>query len=352
MGLSLAIVGLPNVGKSSLFNLLTKTKAEASNYPFCTIDPNVGIVEVPDERLEVLTKMSKSQKTIPTAIEFVDVAGLVKGAHKGEGLGNQFLANIRECDAICEVIRDFQDENIIHVSGKVNPEEDRETINLELIFADLNTVSKRLEKAQKETKTGDKEKIAFFELLEKIKLDLENGLAVRDIDLSEKEIEAIKSLNLLTIKPILYIINTDNPEKYEDKKEKNTLTINVKVEQEIIELPKEEQKEFLEELGMGSSGLDRLIKSSYELLNLETFLTTGPEETRAWTIKKGASAPEAAAAIHTDFQKYFVRVEVISYTDLVKAGSEKNAKEKGLVRTEGKDYIVKDGDVCHFLINK
>jgi|AntRauTorckE6833_2_1112554.scaffolds.fasta_scaffold00060_41 GTP-binding protein YchF len=352
MGLSLAIVGLPNVGKSSLFNLLTKTKAEASNYPFCTIDPNVGIVEVPDERLDALTEISKSKKTIATAIEFVDVAGLVKGAHKGEGLGNQFLANIRECDAICEVVRDFQDENIIHVAGKVDPKEDKETINLELIFADLSTVSKRMEKAQKETKAGDKEKIAFFELLEKLKTKLEDGVAVRDVELNEKEGEMIKQLNLLTIKPILYIINTDSPENYEDTHEKNTLAINVKIEQEIIDLDPKEQEEFLMELDMGKSGLIKLITASYKLLNLETFLTTGPEETRAWTIKKGASAPEAAAAIHTDFQKYFVRVEVINWKDLVEAGSEKNAKEKGLIRTEGKDYIVKDGDVCHFLINR
>jgi GTP-binding protein YchF len=352
MGLSLAIVGLPNVGKSSLFNLLTKTKAEASNYPFCTIDPNVGIVEVPDKRLEALTKVSKSKKTIPTAIEFVDVAGLVKGAHKGEGLGNQFLANIRECDAICEVIRDFQDENIIHVAGKVDPKEDKETINLELIFADLSTVTKRMEKAQKETKAGDKEKIAFYELLKKIKANLEDAVAIRDIELNEKERKMIKQLNLLTIKPILYIVNTDSPEKYQNNNENNSLAINIKIEQEIIDLPKEEQKEFLKELNMGGSGLDKLITASYKLLNLETFLTTGLEETRAWTIKKGATAPEAASAIHTDFQKHFIRVEVINWKSLIESGSEKKAKEQGLIRTEGKEYIVKDGDVCHFLINK
>jgi GTP-binding protein YchF len=352
MGLSLAIVGLPNVGKSSLFNLLTKTKVEASNYPFCTIDPNVGIVEVPDKRLEALTKISKSKKTIPTAIEFVDVAGLVKGAHKGEGLGNQFLANIRECDAICEVIRDFQDENIIHVAGKVDPKEDKETINLELIFADLSTVTKRMEKAQKETKAGDKEKIAFYELLKKIKANLEDAVAIRDIELNEKERKMIKQLNLLTIKPILYIVNTDSPEKYQNNNENNSLAINIKIEQEIIDLPKEEQKEFLKELNMGGSGLDKLITASYKLLNLETFLTTGLEETRAWTIKKGATAPEAASAIHTDFQKHFIRVEVINWKSLIESGSEKKAKEQGLIRTEGKEYIVKDGDVCHFLINK
>jgi GTP-binding protein YchF len=352
MGLSLAIVGLPNVGKSSLFNLLTKTKAEASNYPFCTIDPNVGIVEVPDERLTALSEMSKSERTIATAIEFVDIAGLVKGAHKGEGLGNQFLANIRECDAICEVIRDFQDENIIHVAGKVDPKEDKETINLELIFADLSTVSKRMVKAQKETKAGDKEKMVFYQLLEKLKKNLEDGVAIRDIELNEKEREMVKQLNLLTIKPILYIVNTDSPEKYQDNKEENALAINVKIEQEIIDLPPSEQEEFLKELNMGTSGLNKLITASYKLLNLETFLTTGPEESRAWTIKKGATAPEAASAIHTDFQKHFIRVEVINWETLIEAGSEKNAKEKGLIRTEGKDYVVKDGDVCHFLINR
>jgi len=280
------------------------------------------------------------------------VAGLVKGAHKGEGLGNQFLANIRECDAICEVIRDFKDKNIIHVNGKINPDGDKETINLELIFADLNTVNKRMEKAQKETKSGDKEKIIFHELLKKLKASLEDGVTIRDAKLNEKELEIIKELNLLTIKPILYIINTDDPEKYKNTKEENILAINVKTEQEIIDLPPQEQEEFLKELDMGSSGLSKLIKTSYKLLNLETFLTTGPEETRAWTTKKGSTAPEAAAAIHTDFQKYFIKAEVINWKDLIELGSEKIAKEKGLIRTEGKDYIVKDGDVCHFLINK
>ncbi|MCF7820419.1 MAG: redox-regulated ATPase YchF [Candidatus Pacebacteria bacterium] len=356
MSLSLAIVGLPNVGKSSLFNLLTKTQVEASNYPFCTIDPNVGVVAVPDKRLDLLSEMSKSKKTIATSIEFVDVAGLVKGAHKGEGLGNQFLANIRECDAICEVIRGFKNDNIVHVAGKIDPRDDKETIDLELIFADTSTVTKRLEKSEKEVKSGDKEAIFLRETLQKIKTELESGVPVRNIDLEEKEKKALKPLNLLTAKPIIYLINGEekdfNSEHLKFLHSENTLFINVKLEQEIMSLNEEERQEYLEELGLKQSGLDKLISASYKLLDLDTFFTTGPEETRAWTIKSGSLAPVAGSAIHTDFEKLFIRVEVINWEKLLQAGSFNKAKEQGLIRIEGKNYIVKDGDVCVFLINK
>lgn len=352
MSLSIGIVGLPNVGKSTLFNALTKKKAEAANYPFCTIDPNVGIVKVPDKRLEQIAEISKPKKIIPTTIEFVDIAGLVKGAHKGEGLGNQFLANIRECDAICEVVRNFENSDIIHVSGKVDPEDDRETINLELIFADLSTVDKRLEKIAREAKSGNKELIKNKELLEKLKNHLESGKAVRELTFDEEEIKFVKTLNLLTIKPILYVLNST--ENNTDKKEWDgkILSLNIKLEEEIANLPEEEQAEYINELGLEQSGLDKLIRSSYELLGLITYFTTGADETRAWTVKQGAKAPQAAAEIHTDFEKNFIRAEVINWTDFIKVGGEQAAKEKGLVRIEGKEYIVQDGDICNFLINK
>ncbi|MFA5163641.1 MAG: redox-regulated ATPase YchF [Patescibacteria group bacterium] len=354
MSLSIGIVGLPNVGKSTLFNILTKKGVEAANYPFCTIDPNVGVVKVPDFRLDKLAEVSKPAKIIHATIEFVDIAGLVAGASQGEGLGNKFLAHIRECDAICEVIRDFQDKNIIHVTGKIDPESDRETINLELILADLATVEKRLDKTRRDSKSGDKELIWQGQILEKINKQLSDSRPARDLEFSPEEMIFVKTLNLLSIKPLIYLLNID--ENHESDKfshpGEELIKINVRLENEIANLPEEEQAEYIKELGLAQSGLDKLIQSSYRILGLETFFTTGADESRAWTIKKGTIAPQAAGVIHTDFIKGFVRAEVINWEKFINAGSEARAKESGLVRTEGKDYVVQDGDVCHFLINK
>ncbi len=354
MPLSIGIVGLPNVGKSTLFNLLTKKGVEAANYPFCTIDPNIGTVKVPDFRLDKIAAISKPKQIIPTAIEFVDIAGLVAGAHKGEGLGNQFLAHIRECDAICEVIRDFQDNNIIHVNGKIDPKGDQETINLELIFADLATVEKRLEKVKREVKSGSKEIKAELLVLEKILPYLSQGTSLRDYNFSEEEMLFIKKLSLLTIKPILYLINTDDDSTVDvlPGTRAEIIKINVKLEEEIVSLPANEQAEYIQELGLKQSGLDRLIQSAYKLLGLDTFFTTGPDETRAWTIKNVVMAPQAAGEIHTDFIKGFVRAEVINWEKFIACGGETKARELGQIKTEGKDYIVQDGDICNFLINK
>ena len=348
---------MPNVGKSTLFKALTKKQVDAANYPFCTIDPNVGVVGVPDERLEALTKISNSAKTIYTTIEFVDIAGLVKGAHKGEGLGNQFLANIRECDAIAQVVRAFSDPNVIHVDGKVNPESDKETINLELIFADLQTLQKRISKNAKDLHANLKEAKEIAPVLKKLKAGLDAGQLASQIITDEKEKEMIADLHLLTMKPMIYVLNVDESACAEasadrDKilKDSDYIAISAKIESELAELPPEEAKEYLKELKLDASGLDRLIKIAYETLNLITFLTSGPTESRAWTVEKGAKAPQAAGVIHTDFEKAFIRAEVIDWQDFVSAGGEAKAKEKGLIRTEGKDYIIKDGDVCHFKV--
>lgn len=354
MSLSIGIVGLPNVGKSSLFNILTKKGVEAANYPFCTIDPNVGVVKVPDSRLEALAEISKPEKLIYTTIEFVDIAGLVAGAHKGEGLGNKFLANIRECDAICEVVRDFKDDNIIHVGGKVDPISDKETINTELILADLATVEKRLDRVRRDAKSGSKELKIELIILEKVFKALSEGLSVRDIELSDEEKFIIKSLGLLTVKPIIYLLNIDENHDGSDffGVSAPVIKVNVKTEEEIALLSAEDQAEFIKELGLEESGLDKLIRIAYKTLGLDTFFTTGKDETRAWTVKQGSKAPEAAGEIHTDFIKGFVRAEVIAWDKFVECGSEARAKELGLMRIEGKEYIVQDGDVCNFLINK
>ena len=362
--MKLGIVGLPNVGKSTLFNSITKAGAECANYPFCTIEPNVGVVPVPDERLDVLTNMYHPQKTTHAVIEFVDIAGLVKGASKGEGLGNKFLSHIRETDAICEVVRCFEDSNIVHVNGSIDPVRDIETINLELIFADIETVNKRLDKAKKNLK-ADKKYQEEIDLLEKIKESLENGISARAIDFNEDEQALVKDMFLLTTKPILYIANVSEEQlsdaendpmvkkvkEYAAKEKAEVIPLCVKVEEELSGLDDSDKKEMLEMLGLEESGLDKVIKKSYDLLGLMSFLTAGEPEVRAWTIKKGTKAPQAAGKIHSDIERGFIKAEVVSFKDLVEQGSMVAAREKGLVRSEGKDYIMQDGDIVLFKFN-
>ena len=362
--MKIGIVGLPNVGKSTMFNAITNAGAECANYPFCTIEPNIGVVPVPDARLDALTKMYNPEKTTHAIIEFVDIAGLVKGASKGEGLGNKFLSHIREVDSIVEVVRCFEDSNIVHVDGSIDPIRDIETINLELVFADLETVEKRIEKAKKLLK-ADKKYSQEVETFEKIKATLEQGKAARTLDFTDEEVDIVNSSMLLTMKPILYVANVSEEQLSDIENDKNVQAVKeyasmenaeviplcVKIEEELTILDEADKKEMLHELGLNESGLDKVIKASYDLLGLMSFLTAGEPEVRAWTIKKGTKAPVAAGKIHSDIERGFIRAEIVSFDDLMKEGSMQAAKEKGLVRSEGKEYIMQDGDIVLFKFN-
>ncbi|MEE0182117.1 MAG: redox-regulated ATPase YchF [Anaerovoracaceae bacterium] len=364
MDMKLGIVGLPNVGKSTLFNAITKAGAEAANYPFCTIEPNVGVVAVPDERLKVLTDMYNAKKTIHTTIEFYDIAGLVKGASRGEGLGNKFLGHIREVAAIVHVVRCFDDPNVVHVDGKINPASDIDTINMELILSDMELLERRITKTTKNLK-GDKSLQKELDILNKVNDFLGEGKSARAMELTDEEDEFVKSLDLLSYKPVIYVANVSEEDaaaedneyiaqvrKIADEEGSDVVVVCAGIEAEISELDDEEKAMFLEELGIAESGLDKLVKASYHLLNLISFLTAGEPEVRAWTVTRGTKAPQAAGKIHTDFEKGFIRAETIAYDKLIECGGNlATAKEKGLIRSEGKDYVVKDGDVMHFLFN-
>ncbi len=365
MSLSIVIVSLPNVGKSTLFNAITKKSVPADNYPFCTIDPSVGVVPVPDARLEALSKISGSKKIIPAIVEFVDIAGLVKGASEGQGLGNQFLSHIRETDAIAEVVRIYENADLIHVEGSVDPLRDIEIINMELILADMQTVEKRIQTIGRDVKRGDKDAIKLQEILERLKIHLEEEKLANRLALTEDEQRLVKELHLITMKPFLYVLNKQHGGKnldemkderfqklitYFNEHKFNYVIVDAKIEDELKEFEGEEKEMMRHELGAHDNGVDGLIKSGYDLLGLETYLTTGEMETRAWTIKRGSTAPRAAAAIHSDFETKFIRAEVVAYEDLVETGSFALAKEKGRLRTEGKEYVVKDGDVIEFRI--
>lgn len=355
--LKVGIVGLPNVGKSTLFKTLTKKQVDCENFPFCTIEPNVGVVEVPDERLQALAEKSQSEKVIPTAIEFVDIAGLVKGAHKGEGLGNKFLGNIREVDMILHVVRSFEDGNVHHVDGSVDPGRDVEIIEMELAMADMDSVKKRVDALSGKMKAGRTKELEKEEgALKKVLTLLEDGKMAIKADLDEDETKIIKEMQLLTFKPILYVVNVSEEEAGDANwtsplgADRLAVPVSVKVESELVDMNTEEQKEFLEALGLTESGLDRVIRKCYELLNLITFFTSGPTESRAWTVRNGAKAPQAAGVIHTDFEKGFIRAEVINWKDFVELG-EVGAKEAGKLGVEGKEYVMQDGDTCHFRFN-
>ena len=365
MALTAGIVGLPNVGKSTLFNAITKAGAEAANYPFATIDPNVGMVEVPDWRLQRLTELVRPKKTVPTTFEFTDIAGIVRGASKGEGLGNQFLSHIRQVDAICHVVRCFDDDNITHVEGRVDPLAEIDTINLELVLADLESVNKRYTRVAKIAKTKDKDAVAELAVLDKIKPVLEEGISARSIEFTDEEQRIVKSLFLLTTKPVLYVANVaeedvadyetndyvNKVKEFAASENAEVIVISARAEEEIAELEEEDKAEFLEALGIEESGLDQLIRAAYDLLGLATYFTAGEQEVRAWTFRKGIKAPQAAGIIHTDFERGFIRAETVSFEDLNQYGTMQAAKEAGRVRLEGKDYVVQDGDVMLFRFN-